>query len=277
MVNPRQHIIHTIFIILLASTLSGCAFSPSSIFEKARAGDGAPAGGIDVSGIKNAVPRAEPRSRSGNPRKYTVLGHTYRVMQDSRGFSEQGVASWYGTKFHGRRTSSGETYDMYAMTAAHKSLPLPTYVEVANLQNGRKVIVKVNDRGPFHDNRVIDLSYAAATKLGITGNGTGLVEIHALDPTRGQPRPVRNNLALPGQDADIYLQVGAFTDQGNAEKLSQQLQHSINGPVRIQTAVGYDQTLYRVQVGPMRDVEQADATSMRLAQLGIQDMRLIIE
>jgi len=276
MVNTSYLTIRTTLIILLTSLISGCGSWPS-IFEKSRAGDGAPAGGINVSNIRDAIPRAEPRSRSGNPRKYTVLGRTYRVMQDSRGFSEQGVASWYGTKFHGRRTSSGETYDMYAMTAAHKSLPLPTYVQVTNMQNGRQVIVKVNDRGPFHDNRIIDLSYAAATKLGITGGGTGLVEIHALDPTRGQPRPVRNNLALPGRDADLYLQVGAFTDQNNAERLSQRLQNDMNRPVRIQTAVGYDQTLYRVQVGPMKNVEQADTTSMHLAQLGIRDMRLIIE
>ncbi len=276
MVNLRHLTIRITFIILLTSLISGCGGWPS-IFEKSKEGDGAPAGGIDVSRIRDAVPRAEPRSRSGNPRKYTVLGRTYRVMQDSRGFSEQGVASWYGTKFHGRRTSSGETYDMYAMTAAHKSLPLPTYVQVTNMQNGRQVIVKVNDRGPFKDNRIIDLSYAAATKLGITGRGTGLVEIHALDPTRGGPRPVRNNIAMPGSDADLYLQVGAFSDRNNAERLSQRLRDSTGWAVRIQTAVSYDQTMYRVQVGPLQSVEQADATSMRLAQLGIRDMRMIIE
>ncbi|MCP4126147.1 MAG: septal ring lytic transglycosylase RlpA family protein [Gammaproteobacteria bacterium] len=277
MVNHIHNRVRHILVFLLVSMLSGCGLWPSSIFEKSRAGDGAPAGGVDISKIRNAVPRAEPRSRSGNPRSYTVLGRTYRVMQDSRGFSEQGVASWYGTKFHGQRTSSGETYDMYAMTAAHKSLPLPTYVQVTNLRNGREIIVKVNDRGPFHDNRVIDLSYAAATKLGIAASGTGLVEVRALDPSRGQSRPTRNNLALPDRDADIYLQVGAFTDQSNAERLSRRLQDSMSKPVRIQTAVGYDQTMYRVQVGPMQNVEQADAASMRLAQLGIRDMRLIIE
>ncbi|MCP3671377.1 MAG: septal ring lytic transglycosylase RlpA family protein [Gammaproteobacteria bacterium] len=277
MVNHIHSYVRHALIILLASILSGCSLWPTAIFEKSRAGDGAPVGGMDVSKIKNAVPRAEPRSRSGNPSSYTVLGRTYQVMRDSTGFSEQGIASWYGTKFHGRRTSSGETYDMYAMTAAHKSLPLPTYVQVTNLRNGRAVIVKVNDRGPFHDNRVIDLSYAAATKLGITASGTGLVEVRALDPSRGQPRPTRNNLALPGRDADIYLQVGAFTDQNNAEQLSQRLQNSMSKPVRIQTAVGYDKTIYRVQVGPIQNVEQADATSMQLGQLGIQDMRLIIE
>lgn len=277
MVNYRKSTVHQILIILLASILSGCSLWPSSIFEKSGAGDSAPAGSIDVSKIRDAVPRAEPRSRSGNPRRYTVLGHTYRVMRDSQGFNERGVASWYGTKFHGRRTSSGETYDMYAMTAAHKSLPLPTYVQVTNLKNGREVTVKVNDRGPFHNNRIIDLSYAAATKLGITGKGTGLVEIRALDPNTGKSRPVRNNPMLSGTYTGLYLQVGAFTDQSNAKRLSQRLRHSMNKPVRIQTAVDYEQTVYRVQIGPMQDVEQADATSMRLAQLGIQDMRLIIE
>lgn len=232
---------------------------------------------MDVSKIRDAVPRAEPRSRSGNPSSYTVLGRTYHVMTDSRGYRERGAASWYGTKFHGQRTSSGEAYDMYAMTAAHKSLPLPTYVRVINLQNGREAIVKVNDRGPFRDNRVIDLSYAAATKLGIIGAGTGLVEVQALDPGKGRPRPTRNSVALSGKDTDLFLQVGAFIDRGNAQRMMQRLRGSIANPIRIQTAVGYDQTIYRVQVGPMRSVEQADTASMRLAQLGIRDMRLIIE
>src|SRR6056297_4328415 len=131
-------------------------------------GDGPPARPLDAAGIPDAVPRAEPRSKSGNPPFYEVRGQRYYVMNDAAGYRESGVASWYGTKFHGRRTSSGEPYNMYAMTAAHKHLPLPSYVEVTHRQNGRKIIVKVNDRGPFHDGRIIDLSYAAARKLGIS-------------------------------------------------------------------------------------------------------------
>lgn len=238
--------------------------------------DGAPSGKMDMSQVRDAIPKAEPRSRSGNASSYTVLGRTYHVMGDSSGYKERGVASWYGTKFHGRRTSSGETYNMYAMTAAHKSLPLPTYVRVTNLKNGREAIVKVNDRGPFHDNRLIDLSYAAATKLGIRGTGTGLVEVQALDPTKGAPRPTRNNIAIKG-DAILFLQVGAFIDRNNAERLMHRLSEPMNVQIRIQTVPSYNQVLYRVQVGPMNTIDQADSASMRLAGLGISDMHLIVE
>ncbi len=266
-----------IFAASLIILTTGCTLTPSGIFDdRSKVGDGAPAGGMDISTIRNAVPKAEPRSRSGNPSSYTVLGRTYHVMSDSRGYKERGVASWYGTKFHGKRTSSGETYSMYAMTAAHKTLPLPTYVRVTNLKNGREVIVKVNDRGPFHDNRIIDLSYAAAIKLGVTGTGTGLVEVEALDPTRGMPRPTRNNIAIKG-NATLFLQVGAFIDRNNAEKLAERIRGSINNKVRIQMVPSYAKTVYRVQVGPMRTIDQADAASMQLAQLGIRDMHMVIE
>ncbi len=263
-------------IILFASLVTGCSLTPSWIFDRSKEGDGAPGRRLDPSQILDATPKAEPHSRSGNPSSYTVLGRTYYVMSDSRGYKERGVASWYGTKFHGQRTSSGETYDMYAMTAAHKTLPLPTYVRVINLQNGRSTIVKVNDRGPFHDNRIIDLSYAAATKLGITGTGTGLVEVQALDPNQDIPRPTRNNIAIKS-DATLFLQVGAFIDRSNAERLMEQLRGPMDNKVRIQMADSYAQTIYRVQVGPMSTIDQADATSMQLAQLGIRDMHLIIE
>ena len=147
--------------------LAACAsHSPG---QAGASGDAAPPGEFDHSRVANPTPRVEARSRYGNPASYVVFGKTYHVMDDARarGFEQRGLASWYGTKFHGRRTSSGEPYDMYAMTAAHKELPLPTYVEVENLVNGRTVIVRVNDRGPFHEGRIIDLSYAAALKLGV--------------------------------------------------------------------------------------------------------------
>lgn len=276
MANQTKTQIRSAIIIILASLIGGCSLWPTSIFEGSRGSDGAPAGGMDITRIRDAIPKAEPRSRSGNPSSYTVLGRTYYVMDNSNGYKERGIASWYGTKFHGQRTSSGEAYDMYAMTAAHKTLPLPTYVRVTNLQNGREAVVKVNDRGPFHDNRLIDLSYAAATKLGITGTGTGLVEVEALDPAKGVPRPTRNNIAISG-DAILFLQVGAFVDRSNAERLMGRLSGPMHNQVRIQPVTSYDQILYRVQVGPMNSIEQADATSMQLAQLGIRDMHLIIE
>jgi rare lipoprotein A len=132
--------------------------------------------------IDGVTPRPEAKSRYGNMPSYVVFGERYTVMETSAGYEEQGIASWYGEPFHGRRTSSGEIYDMHKLSAAHKSLPLPTYVEVTNLENGRQIVVRVNDRGPFHDGRVIDLSYAAARKLDIVGPGTAEVRVRALDP-----------------------------------------------------------------------------------------------
>ena len=138
--------------------------------------------GIDFDAIPDAIPRAEIKSLSGNPETYVIDGVTYRVMETSAGYREEGIASWYGGYFHGQRTSSGDIYDMYQMTAAHKSLPLPTYVRVTHLANGRSVILRVNDRGPFVDDRIIDLSFAAARKLGMAEIGTAQVEVVALDP-----------------------------------------------------------------------------------------------
>ena len=133
--------------------------------------------------VPDAVPRFEPRSRYGNPPFYDVFGKRYYVLSSSTAYVERGVASWYGPGFHKIRTSTGEPYDMYGMTAAHKTLPLPAYVRVTNLQNGRSVVVRVNDRGPFVDNRIIDLSYTAAAKLDMLRNGTAMVEVRAIDPT----------------------------------------------------------------------------------------------
>ena len=144
--------------------------------------DGGPALAIDVSRLPEPVPRDEPRSRYGNRSPYTVLGKSYRVMDSARGYRERGVASWYGTKFNGRATSSGELYDICQFTAAHKTLPLPSYVRVTNLDNARSLIVRVNDRGPFHAGRVMDLSYAAAVRLGVDRTGTARVELEAVGP-----------------------------------------------------------------------------------------------
>ncbi len=136
---------------------------------------------VKTSSIEGVIPKAEPRSRYGNPSSYVVFGKKYHVLKDSKGYRKRGLASWYGKKFHGRRTSSGETYDMHQLTAAHKTLPLPTYVNVRNLENGREMILRVNDRGPFHKGRIIDLSYAAAVKLGVYSKGVSEVEVEAID------------------------------------------------------------------------------------------------
>lgn len=160
----------------LLGLLSGC----SSTVDK----DSAPGHAPDVSGIKDAVPKVEPKSKYGNPKSYVVFGKRYHTKSSSEGHVERGLASWYGKKFHGRKTSSGERYDMYAMTAAHKTLPLPTYARVTNVETGRSAVVKINDRGPFHGKRVIDLSYTAARKLGVVSKGTAMVEVRAIDPKR---------------------------------------------------------------------------------------------
>src|SRR3989338_4573350 len=172
---PSKRLLRVAIWWLLIFLLQACSVTSSRT-------DGRPGQPVDVSAIPDAVPGNEPKSKYGNPDSYIVNGKKYFVRRDSSGFIERGIASWYGTKFHGKRTSSGEAYDMYAMTAAHGDLPFPFFAEVTNLPSGRKVIVKVNDRGPFHQNRLIDLSYAAAARLDILYEGAGLVEVRVIDP-----------------------------------------------------------------------------------------------
>ena len=188
-----------------------------------------------------------------------------------------GIASWYGTKFHGRRTSSGETYDMYAMTAAHKTLPIPSYVEVKNLSNGKKVIVRVNDRGPFHVNRIIDLSYAAAYKLGMLKDGTALVQVRAIDPGSYQ-HDIR--MAKSDKNIDIngfYLQVGAFSSYDNAVRLKNRLAGLADGLIHISEASVRGRKLYRVRFGPIIDVNLADRIVINLNHYGIDEHHILID
>ena len=176
-------LIRSITISLLLLLIGGCS---DLAFR-----DGGPKHAFDPDSVAEIVPRSEPRSRGGNPESYSIMGQQYHVMKSSKDFVERGDASWYGTKFHGNKTSNGERYDMYAISAAHKSLPIPTYLEVTNLKNGRKLIVRVNDRGPFHSGRIIDLSYAAAAKLGYADSGTAPVEIRAIDVAQYQREKLR--------------------------------------------------------------------------------------
>jgi rare lipoprotein A len=242
--------------------------SCSSVTEQA---DRAPSSPPDVSKIPNAIPKDAPPSKYGNPTSYSVLGKRYYTLSSSQGYQQKGIASWYGAKFHGRRTSSGEKYDMYAMTAAHKALPLPSYVEVTNLNNGRKVIVKVNDRGPFHDNRLIDLSYTAAKKLGIIAHGTGLVEVRVITGgempvnivTKIQQKPIIDTIATP---ASMYLQVGAFSTSTNAQQFKTKVQNQIDDQVIITS----DGILYRVRIGPLATIQDGDSLTSRLLEFGLQ-------
>lgn len=267
-------------LVFLLALLTGCGTTPSvselgDLFEEQ---DGAPdRHPPDLARIADATPRVEPLSKWGNPSSYMVNGKRYHTLHTSRGYVERGIASWYGTKFHGRRTSSGERYDMYAMTAAHKTLPIPTYVEVTNLENGRKVIVKVNDRGPFHSNRIIDLSYVAAHKLGILGAGTGRVEVHAIDPRAPAPAPKTRVADASPEAANLYLQVGAFMSRRNAESLQARLRNTAQTPIQISPALSNQVTVYRVRIGPIRTVQEADRLAENLAGLGLGEPRVILD
>ena len=241
-------------------------------------------GSVQVPQPGDAIPKSEPRSKYGNGPVYEVFGKRYQVMHSSTGYKEQGVASWYGKKFHGRLTSNREVYDMYAMTAAHKTLPLPSYVRVRNLRNDRMIVVRVNDRGPFVDNRIIDLSYTAAQKLDMVRDGTALVEVTAIDvDAAGGDRPVsirRPAAPTPAQQPaaighNIFVQVGAFGDRVNASRRLQLLGDAGIEQVFIHEDNGAADTLYKVRIGPVAGVTEYDTLVLRLKSIGIDDPYLI--
>ncbi len=231
---------------------------------------GAPAPPADIGAIPDAVPHPEPRSAHGNPAFYDVFGQRYYVLLSAEGYLERGVASWYGPTFHGGNTSSGELYDMYGMTAAHKTLPLPSYARVTNLKNGKSVIVRINDRGPFVANRLIDLSYTAAAKLDMIQGGTTLVEVRALTP--GVPDELTRSVESPA--AALYVQAGAFADPQNAQRTLARLQAAGLANASIASPVEGRSHLYRVRLGPVRSVAEFDEVAARLATLGFPDARL---
>jgi len=224
----------------------------------------------EIERIPDVVPQVEPPSKLGNPAFYDALGKRYFVMQSAAGYQERGVASWYGPGFHQASTSSGERYDMYSMTAAHKTLPLPTYVQVTNLSNGRSIVVRVNDRGPFKSGRIIDLSYAAATKLDMIRDGTAFVEVKALLPGESVA-PV-----VPAVTGSMYVQAGAFGDATNAERLSAQLRSRGFTNVFVRDDVVNGRTLYRVRIGPIAKVEDFDTVVASLKSLGIDNAHLAL-
>lgn len=263
--------ISTIVALAALLLLSGCS-TPR---------DSGPTRPVSVDHIPDAVPRHEQRTRAGNPPTYVVMGKRYYVMQESTGYVERGIASWYGKKFHGRKTSNGETYNMYAMTAAHKTLPIPAYVQVTNLDNGKQVIVRINDRGPFHEGRIIDLSYTAAKKLDIVGHGTGRVEVRAIEP--GQVEPSTRVASLPqesnieDQPPALYLQLGSFISMNNAETLRATLAlNNVTGAAIEHTTVDR-QNIYRVRIGPLPSVEEAQRVATRISNLGIGVPTIVID
>ncbi len=228
--------------------------------------DGPPAQYVDVTSIPNAVPKPEPKSPYGNPSSYTVNGQIYHVLETAKGYDKRGIASWYGSKFHGQLTSTHEPYDMFGMTAASTELPLPTYVRVTDLKNGRQVIVKVNDRGPFNQDRILDLSYAAARKLDFVDSGTALVEVSAIDTTV-KPHKLGN--------PQIYLQIGAFTNQNNADYLQTKFTQQFNLPTHINKAIYQNKPIYQVQVGPLKNVADNDRWQKIFAAKGLHPITVI--
>jgi rare lipoprotein A len=257
---------------------------------------------FDWNGTKSAPASAsrtpEQRSSRGNPPFYEVFGERYYVLATSFNYKERGVASWYGKKFHGKPTSSGQIYDMHEMTAAHKTLPLPTTVRVTNLRNGKSIVVLVNDRGPFVDNRIIDLSYVAATQLDMVSSGTALVEVETLTTEAQLSTPVIAEVAepelkgsssvspIPTAAADtvtveplqkVYLQIGAFGEQINARQLQEQVRTSGISNIVVHFDDTRQPALYRVRLGPINGADEYDALVEQMAAIQINDVHLVIE
>lgn len=267
-------------LLALALALVGCA-SRDGGGRYSMQRDRGPDRVVDLAHVPDAVPRSEPLSRWGNKSPYEVLGKRYYVLPSAEGYRARGNASWYGKKFHGHTTSNGEIYDMYQMTAAHKSLPLPSFVKVTNLENGRQVIVRVNDRGPFHADRLIDLSYAAAYRLGMLQNGTARVEVEAImagssEAVLAQSRQPRPAPPAAGQAASggRSLQVAAFSTESKAQAVAARLLGLLQEPVQVRPVQRDTRTLYRVQLGPLSGnrplgwiLEQLDAAGFPGAHL----------
>ncbi len=269
---------------IVLATQAGCSFQPLQLPEDAAA--------------REAIINP-PRGRLGNPAVYEVLGKRYFVLETSAGYRERGMASWYGKDFHGRSTAAGERYDMYALTAAHTTLPIPTWVEVTHLANGRRVIVRINDRGPFVDDRIVDLSYAAAEVLGMVSAGTAFVEVRALGEPAGSagfgvgaadPAEVASRgfsvvseaaAATPGEDdrplQRIYAQIGAFSQRDNALKLVGTLEAGGYDAVFVVSETSSAGDLHRVRIGPLADFNEYDDVVAGLSSLGLNESRLVVE
>ena len=265
---------------LFTVVVSGCASQPTPDSKDADAPPGsdrysiaqdrAPSTPVDVSQIPEPTPRQEPRSRFGNPPQYVVWGQTYTVMDNAEGYEETGNASWYGEKFHGHRTSSGEPFDMFQLTAAHRSLPLPAYVRVTNLDNDKSIIVRVNDRGPFHSDRIIDLSWAAAVRLGVDQVGVAPVHVEALvlpsDPASAEAQQTQASSTAAAPPRLLFLQLGAFQQSSGAERLQNQVLSQLGeSAIKEMTDNGF----YRVLLGPFSDENERHKAQQRLAEHGL--------
>lgn len=231
-----------------------------------------PTGDFDASGVPDASPVWEPLSRQGNMSTYVVRGIKYDLADITNGFKEEGIASWYGLKFHGELTSNGEIYNMYSMSAAHKHLPIPSYVKVTNLENNKQVVVRINDRGPFHEGRIIDLSYAAATKLDYANKGTARVKIELINvapPSDGRIAPYQTD------KLSHFIQIAAFSSAQSAENLVKQLiDEGISSAYVARDLSGSNQ-VHRVRIGPFDSEKQADSLRKSLKKKGFHNAILI--
>ncbi|MEE4660523.1 MAG: septal ring lytic transglycosylase RlpA family protein [Halieaceae bacterium] len=256
--------------LVLLGTLVGCAGVPP--------GDGEPLYRLSAAEVVEPVPVPVIQRAAGNTSPYQINGQAYHVMESGRGYRETGFASWYGRKFHGRRTANGEVFNAYRASAAHRSLPLPAYVRVTNLENQRSMIVRVNDRGPFHPDRIIDLSYAAAVKLGFADQGTARVEVEAIDVAGSRDlRPGAQLASAADARAHHYhfIQVGAFSERERAESTASQLRAQLDATVSVSEALLGDRVFYRVRLGPVTRAEQLVALHDQILALGYPEARMM--
>jgi rare lipoprotein A len=278
-----------IFVVLIA-IMTGCDTVPekpvsdsdvesdSDKIQKGRYAqekDNGPMQDVDLSHVPDAVPRKETRTIAGNKDPYTILGKTYHLIKDESSYKERGYASWYGQKFNGYKTSNGEIYDMYSMTAAHKTLPIPSYVRVTNVTNGKTVVVRVNDRGPFHEGRVIDLSYAAAQRIGIHKHGTGLVDVEIVLPNDGPAIPRRAEVPVNSTETRLpdntYLQIAAFSTLDAAREYSAALAAKMTFIPVIHSDLA-PKEIHRVRIGPFKTTQALQAARDQLAKLNLFDV-----
>jgi len=282
----------SVLFLVVVFMVSGC--SVLSLIPKniAKLPTGLPKVPKDIANIPDAIPRKESRGRYGNPESYVVFGQRYRVLISANGYVERGIASWYGPGFHAERTSSGEPYDMYAMTAAHKTLPIPTYARITNLKNGRSVVVRINDRGPFVEGRIVDLSYTAAWKLDITRTGTAQVELQVLQAGTDAPPPpiiAPTEFSSPTAPTAVatenlvrehsvrYLQVGSFSALSNAESLVSRLKAAGISNSRLRELRSAGNILFRVILGPLEGPLELDDMLLRLQLIGINKAQVSVE
>ena len=268
---------------------SGGSQEPGDVpFDQVR--DSGPSVPVDMLATPEVTPVREPIGVAGNRSPYVVNGVSYKVLKGVKGYRERGHASWYGTKFHGRKTANGEVYNMYAMSAAHKTLPLPSYAKVTNLDNGRSIVVRVNDRGPFVPGRIIDLSYTAAQKLGYIDKGVARVEVVALDPqslpsasqTLAVEKDAAARQALP-EDASFklpentYLQVGAYSSPAQADEIRGQLAAAFGYPVSVSPVESGGKTLYRVRIGPIAQQRALAALRESVEQKALGQPQVVVD